>query len=167
MEVIQEGRLIYWNFVKWQFWGCKFRRQFCQLCVTSQKNAETLTLTQSCEFLCRNALFCKVQSLFLRVNCNYMWWKEASQAWLLLTIILYFCGTKKKTTTTKTKKKTYQQGPITPDNLLYTLLFLPKNAFMAVAANWENTFLILYIQACDQTIFKDQTRCNLNTLPLL
>ena len=25
-----------------------------------------------------------------------MWWKEASQAWLLLTIILYFCGTKKQ-----------------------------------------------------------------------
>ena len=35
-------------FVKWQFWGCKFRRQICQL-----------------------QLFCKVQSLFLRVNCNY------------------------------------------------------------------------------------------------
>ena len=97
-----------------------------------------------------------------------MWWKEASQAWLLLTIILYFCGTKKNNNNNKNKKtKTYQQGPITPDNLLYTLLFLPKNAFMAVAANWENTFLILYIQACDQTIFKDQTRCNLNTLPLL
>ena len=26
-------------FVKWQFWGCKFRRQICQLCVTSPKTA--------------------------------------------------------------------------------------------------------------------------------
>ena len=60
MEVMQEGRLIYWNFVKWQFWGCKFRHL-----------RKPLTLTQICEFLCRNALFCKVQSLFLRVNWNY------------------------------------------------------------------------------------------------
>ena len=44
-----------------------------------------------------------------------------------MTIILYFC---------------VQKGPITPDNLLYTLLFLPKNVLMAVAGNWKNTFFI-------------------------
>ena len=48
----------------------------------------------------------------------------------IMTIILYFCGTKKKQ-----KTKIYQQGPITPDNLLYTLLFLLKNALLAVAGN--------------------------------
>ena len=122
MEVMQEGRLIYWNFVKWQFCGCKFRRQFCQLCVTSQKTAETLTLTQSCEFLCRNALFCKEQSLFLRVNCNYMWWKEASQAWLLLTIILYFFGTKNK----NKKQKHTSRGRSLPITYCIPFFSFPK-----------------------------------------
>ena len=57
-----------------------------------------------------------------------------------MTIIDYYSlflwHTKKNNNNNKNKKtKTYQQGPITPDNLLYTLLFIPKNAFMAVAAN--------------------------------
>ena len=39
-----------------------------------------------------------------------------------------FLWHKKKTTTTNKKTKMYQQGPITPDNLLYTLLLFPKNA---------------------------------------
>ena len=69
-----------------------------------------------------------------------MWWKEASQAWLLWLLFSISVAPKKNIYI-----YIYQQGPITPDNLLYTLLFLPKNALLAVAGNWENTFFILNI----------------------
>ena len=136
MEVMQEGRLIHWNFVKWQFWGCKFRRQFCQLCVTSQKTANInsdlrISLPQ-CIVL---------QSTKFVFKSKFGNYKRKLRKHDYYSLFLWH---KKKTTTNK-KTKMYLQGPITPDNLLYILLFLPKNALMAVAGNWENTFFNLNI----------------------